>query len=413
MSLKVYCDKQNPNLWKILAAAKFNGVEIEVPEFNAETETKSAEFLKKNPTGKVPLLETPEGCIFGTNAIARYVARLGKNKLYASSGFDAASVEQWIDFAVNEIDLPAAVWVFPILGIIPNNSTATQKAKGDIRKAMETLNKHMLSRTFLVGNRITLADIVVALSLHRLYELVLDPPFRKGFVNANRWYLTVVNQPEVRSLVGAINLCEKMQSAKETAPREEKPQKEEKPKEQPKKKEEKPKKKEAEEEPEDEFAVEDKKKPNPLDSLPPSKFVMDEWKRMYSNNDTKTVAIPWFWENYDKEGYSIYFSDYKFNQELTKGFMTANLLSGFLQRLDPLRKYGFGSLIMLGEEPSLEITCCWLFRGQEVPQAMVECDDSECYTWVKANTDDSAVREKINAFWAWDFPRFNQGKTFK
>jgi elongation factor 1-gamma len=415
--MKLLSDKQNPHLSKILVVAKYNGVDIETPEFNAEAESKNAEFLKKNPTGKIPLLETTEGTIAGGYAIARYVARLGKNKLFGSSVFDTASVEQWVDYAASDLDIPAAVWVFPILGLIPNNANATQKAKGDVRKALENLNKHLQNRTFLVGNRITLADIVVALSLQRLYELVLDAPFRKQFINTNRWFLTVVNQPEVKAVVGDVTLCEKMQVAKE-APKEEKEQpKQEKPKQekpkQEKKEEKKPKKEEPEEEPEDELTREEKKGPNPLDLLPPSKFVMDEWKRTYSNNDTRTVAIPWFWENYDKEGYSIYFGDYKFQDELTKGFMTANLLSGFIQRLDPLRKHGFGSLVILGQEPKLAVHVCFLFRGQDIPPAMSECDDSECYIWTKANTDDTATREKINQFWAWDMPNLNQGKTFK
>jgi len=340
--------------------------------------------------------------------------------LKGSNSFDAATVEQWIDFAVSEIDLPASVWVLPIQGVIPNNSTATQKAKGDIRKCLETLNKHLLPKTYLVGNRISLADIVVAFSLYKLYELVLDPPFRKQFINVNRWFSTIVNQPEVSSVVGEVKLCEKMQVAKEVPKeKEEKPEKTEKPaekpKEQPKKKEEKPKKKKEEDEEEEEEDYEDKKekKANPLDSLPPSKFVLDEWKRTYSNEDTRSVAIPWFWNNFDKEGYSIYFGNYKFNHELSKLFMTANLLGGFVQRLDLLRKYGFGSLIIFGDEPTLEIQCCFVFRGQDIPQAMLECDDSECYDWVKANVDDEVTREKINQFWAWDMPRFNQGKAFK
>jgi len=411
MALKVYCDKQNPNLWKVQIAANFNGVTLEVPEFNVETETKNPEFLKKSPTGKVPVLETEEGCIFGANAVARYVAKLGKNKLYGSSPFDAASVEQWIEFAANEIDLPAAVWVYPIQGIIPNNPTATQKAKGDIRKCMENLNKHLLSRTFLVGQRITLADIVVAMSVYRLYELVFEPPFRKAFINVNRWYETIVNQPEVKSVIGKVTLCEKMQVAKETKQE----VKEEKPKEQKKPKEEKPKKKEKEPEEEEEESFEDKKPkgPNPLDLLPPSKFNLDEWKRTYSNTDTRTEAIPYFWNNFDKEGWSIYFGVYKYNHELEKTFMTSNLLGGFIQRLDKLRKYGFGSLAILGEEPKLEIEVCFLFRGQDIPAEMLECDDSEHYTWTKVNTDDAEQRERVNQFWAWDMPRFNQAKAFK
>lgn len=98
-----------------------------------------------------------------------------------------------------------------------------------------------------------------------------------------------------------------------------------------------------------------------------SKFVMDDWKRTYSNEDTRTKAIPWFWENYDAEGYSIWFGEYKYNDECKKTFMTANLLGGFIQRLDKLRKYGFGSLVIFGDEPNLSVTVCFLFRGKDIP----------------------------------------------
>lgn len=94
---------------------------------------------------------------------------------------------------------------------------------------------------------------------------------------------------------------------------------------------------------------------------------MDDWKRMYSNNDTLTVANPWFWENLDKEGYSVWFADYKYNDELEKMYMTCNLVGGFLQRVERLRKYGFGSVVIFGEEPKLAIGSCWLFRGQDIP----------------------------------------------
>lgn len=59
-----------------------------------------------------------------------------------------------------------------------------------------------------------------------------------------------------------------------------------------------------------------------------SNFVMDEFKRKYSNEDTLTVAIPHFWEHFDREGYSIWYSQYKYNDELTLAFMSCNLISG-------------------------------------------------------------------------------------
>ncbi len=83
--------------------------------------------------------------------------------------------------------------------------------------------------------------------------------------------------------------------------------------------------------------------------LPPSSLNLDDWKRFYSNNDTRPNAINWFWEHFDPEGYSIWRVDYKYNDELTKVFMSSNLIGGFFNRLERARKYAFGSLVVLGE----------------------------------------------------------------
>lgn len=39
---------------------------------------------------------------------------------------------------------------------------------------------------------------------------MLEPAFRSPFGNVNRWFMTVMNQPQVKNVVGAIQLCEKM-----------------------------------------------------------------------------------------------------------------------------------------------------------------------------------------------------------
>jgi len=212
---------------------------------------------------------------------------------------------------------------------------------------------------------------------------------------------------------------EKMEVAPEVASTEEVVEKKKEPKkEQPKKETPKPKPKPAEEEEDDEFAEKEVKKPNVLDSLPPTKMVLDEWKRVFSNKDTRKEAIPWFWENFDKDGYCIYFCDYKYNNECQKLFMTCNLLGGFIQRLDKLRKYGFGSLAIFGDEPSLEVGGCWLFRGPDVPQEMKEVDDYEHFEWKRVDINDAAQREIVNDYWdhSGSFGsqrKFNQGKIFK
>jgi elongation factor 1-gamma len=395
MSYKLYSYPNNPRVWKAVIAGKYVGVTIETPAFQIGVDNKTKEFAEKNPLQKVPVLETPEGCLFESNAIARYVARQGTS-LYGANAFEASQIDQWIDFSANEIELPSAAWLFPILEIVPFNKDATARAKSDVRKSLEVLNKHLTFRTFLVGERLSLADIVVSMALYRLYKMVLDAGFRKPFTNLNRWYLTCVNQPEFKSVIGEVVLCEKMMVAKL-------PPKEDKPKEQPKQQE-KPKPK-----PTTEGADEDEpaaakapKAKSALELLPPSKFDLDEWKRTYSNLDIRKEALPWFWEHYDPEGWSIWFSHYKYNDELKKLFMTNNLVGGFLQRLDKLRKWGFGSLLIFGEEPSLEVSGCWLVRGTVLPEELYDNPDVEHYTWTKADPKDEATKKLIEAYWAWD-----------
>jgi len=147
---------------------------------------------------------------------------------------------------------------------------------------------------------------------------------------------------------------------------------------------------------------------------------MDEWKRMYSNNDTKTVAMPWFWQNYDPEGYSIWKVDYKYNSELSKIFMTSNMINGWFQRLEKLHKYAFGAILIHGKEDpvSLSVSGVWLFRGKEIPKDMQESDDCALYNWVKLDEKDPATKTVVDEYFAWegDFGgkgKPEQGKTFK
>jgi elongation factor 1-gamma len=59
-------------VWKAQIAGKFTGLEIEAPAFQIGVDNKTPEFAAKFPLQKVPALETPEGPLFESNAIARY-----------------------------------------------------------------------------------------------------------------------------------------------------------------------------------------------------------------------------------------------------------------------------------------------------------------------------------------------------
>ncbi|KAI3755156.1 hypothetical protein L1987_54951 [Smallanthus sonchifolius] len=62
-----------------------------VENFELGVTNLTPEFLKMNPIGKIPVLETPDGFVFESNAIARYVARLKTDtSLFGSSPIEYA-----------------------------------------------------------------------------------------------------------------------------------------------------------------------------------------------------------------------------------------------------------------------------------------------------------------------------------
>ncbi|XP_044512315.1 elongation factor 1-gamma-like [Mangifera indica] len=400
MALVLHAGNTNKNAFKALIAAEYSGVKIEfVKNFEMGVSNKSPEFLKMNPIGKVPLLETPDGNVFESNAIARYVARLkADNPLLGSSLIEYAHIEQWIDFSSLEIDAHILKWFIPRIGFSVFLPPAEEAAISSLKRALAALNVHLASNTYLVGHSVTLADIIMTCNLTMGFSRIMTKSFTSEFPHVERYFWTMVNIPNFHKILGDIKQAESVppvQSAKKPSqPKEPAKPKPQEPKKEAKKEPAKPKVEETVEE----EAPKPKPK-NPLDLLTPSKMILDEWKRLYSNTKTnfREVAIKGFWDMYDPEGYSLWFCDYKYNDENTVSFVTLNKVGGFLQRMDLARKYAFGKMLVIGSSPPFKVKGLWLFRGQEIPQFVIdECYDVELYEWKKVDITDEAQKERVN-----------------
>ncbi|XP_061405744.1 elongation factor 1-gamma [Lethenteron reissneri] len=435
----LYTYPENWRAFKALVAAQYSGAKIKVvaetPEFIFGQTNKSEKFIAKFPLGKVPAFEGSNGfSLFESNAIAHYVAN---NSLRGDNIEASAKVQQWISFADSEIVPASATWVFPTLGIVQYNKQSTDRAKEDVKKALGILNEHLKAHTFLVGERVSLADITVVCSLLALYKQVLEPSFRQPFGNANRWFTTCINQPQFKAVLGEVKLCDKMAQfdakkfaelqpkkdthCKEKATKENKHHDDKKEKKKEEKKKEEPTAAEEDFDAADEALASEPKAKDPFAALPKSTFVLDEFKRKYSNEDTLTVAIPHFWQHFDKEGWSIWYGEYKYPDELTQIFMSCNLITGMFQRLDKLRKNAFASAILFGENNKSSISGIWVFRGQELAFEL-SSDwkvDFESYAWRKLDPDSEECKTMVKEYFSWEGAfshvgkAFNQGKIFK
>jgi elongation factor 1-gamma len=404
----LYTDAGNFRAFKVLIAAEYNGVEIAIPDFTVGTDNVTPAFLKKSPLGRVPVLDTPQGSLFESNAIARYVARLRSDtELLGSSFYGSAQVDTWMDFCSHDIELPATLWYYPYLGVAPYNPALTNKAKADLAKALAVLEAHLKDKTYVAGHKVTLADITLVSALVYPFKFVAEASYRAAFPNVMRWFNTCVNQPQFEAVIGKVVLCEKELAlpaggdAKKKDKKEEKKPKEEKKKEEKPKEEKKPKKKDDD----DDDMDMDEAPPAPkaehpfkiLDKTNPTPFTMDAWKKAYSN--TKGDYHPTmdlFFEMFDPAGWSIWRGDYKYNDECKVLFMTSNLIGGFIQRTEEIRKWLFGTCTIRGTEGgAMKVTHYFLIRGDSI-QPLIDCnDDAACYEWTRMATPVSAADKAL------------------
>jgi len=425
----LYTYPKNWRAYKVLIAAEYSGASVTVDSgFEFGKTNKTEEFLKKFPLGKVPAFETKDGvCLFDSNAIAHAVAN---EALQGASPVNKAQVSQWISFADTEL-LPAVTKLcFPLMSLMYKDPKVEADASKQLEQCLSIMNSHLLHFTYFVGERITLADITLCCTLLRLYECYFESAKRATYKNVHRWFNTVINQPQFKKVLGEVKMCEavaefdadkfkafrQQAGASTDAPSNKKQEKKAKSAAPAKPKQEKPKQEKKEESPAPAPAPKPK---DPLDALPAGSFNMDDFKRFYSNND-EDKSVPYFWEKFDKENYSIWMGEYKYDDELSKIFMTCNLVGGMFQRLEKLRKNAFASVCIFGKDNENSISGIWVWRGHDLAFKLSDDwgIDYDSYDWAKLDPDTDETKKLVDQYFKWvgedkNGKAFNQGKIFK
>ncbi len=135
------------------------------------------EHARRHPLGRVPVLETDDGTLFESAALCLHIADLHPEaRLIPATGTHArGEVYQWVFFAMTELE-PAMVRA--IVTRRGSDADETAKAETRLNKAVEVL-ADVLDRTdYLVGDRFTIADVVVGgvLTSARDYDVLPDSP---------------------------------------------------------------------------------------------------------------------------------------------------------------------------------------------------------------------------------------------
>ena len=198
---KVYGDYRSGNCYKVKLMLNLLGQPYEwVPVDILKGETRTPEFLEKNPNGKIPVLELDDGsCLWESNAILNFLAE-GTEFLPTEPRL-RTQVLQWQFFEQYSHEPYVAVARFIMLYLgLPEERRAEfeEKRKGSY-KALDVMERQLLRTPYLVGDRYSIADVALYAYTHVAHEGDID---LQGYPAICAWMDRVASHPRHVTMLG-------------------------------------------------------------------------------------------------------------------------------------------------------------------------------------------------------------------
>jgi glutathione S-transferase len=191
----LYSMRRSGNCYKVQLALAQLEIAHELVEIDIlKGETRTPEFLAKNPNGHVPLLEVaPDRYIAESNAILWYIA--SHTALVPDDPIDRAEMLQWMFFEQHSLEpnLGAAYfWLTLVKGGRELQRHAFEDWMEEGYRALGVMDKHLATHRFVAADRYSIADIALYAYTHLAhacdYDLGQYPAVRA-------WLARVAEQP--------------------------------------------------------------------------------------------------------------------------------------------------------------------------------------------------------------------------
>ncbi len=159
--MKIYGDVHSGNCYKLKLLCSLLSIQhqwIDVDILKGESQT--AEFLRMNPNGKIPLLVTDtDEYLAESNAILFYLAK--NSHFLPQDDFQQAQVLQWQFFEQysHEPYIAVARFIARYLGLPEDRKAEYESKQSGGYRALDVMENQLQKTPFMVGNQCTIADI--------------------------------------------------------------------------------------------------------------------------------------------------------------------------------------------------------------------------------------------------------------
>ncbi|MBO0735604.1 MAG: glutathione S-transferase [Alphaproteobacteria bacterium] len=201
--LKIWGRRNSFNVQKVLWLLGELGLSYKhIPAGGSFGRLDESAFRALNPHGRVPVLQDDSVAIWESHTILRYLAaRYGRGSLWLEDPAARAHVECWMDWSQTALQpdfLDGVFWRYYRTPEAQRDWPAITKSLARCAEHLQLLDRILAKRTFLTGDRLSLADIPVGTSLYRYFELDIERP---DFPDVRAWYKRLQQRPAYRKYV--------------------------------------------------------------------------------------------------------------------------------------------------------------------------------------------------------------------
>lgn len=163
--------------------------------------THTREFLAINPNGRVPALDDDGLLLCESLSINLYLATKYPSPLSPASLREQALITQWSFWVVTEIEKPLLLAAANrlLFAEAERSAVEAEMALARLDRPLGVLDAHLASKSFLVGERFTVADLNVAavMTLIRLAKIGLQ-----RYRAVDDWLTCCLERPSARHWKG-------------------------------------------------------------------------------------------------------------------------------------------------------------------------------------------------------------------
>jgi len=154
-----------------------------------------------NPNRRIPTLQEDSFALWESNVIVRYLAaKYNPGGLWPVDPEKRALADQWMDWQQTTLlpDMRIVFWNLVRTEPRARDSLKFDKAVEDLKVLWQRLDNHLINKSFVAGDQLTMGDIPVGAMYYRYCALDVERVPRQGL---SAWYARLKQRPAYQAHV--------------------------------------------------------------------------------------------------------------------------------------------------------------------------------------------------------------------